>query len=410
MQRGNVKSYGFTLLEMAIILIIMGFFMAAIAQVYASYYGNMKYQQTEEKMKTVDVKVREFFGLFGRYPCPADPNLPPDDPDFGLELCRPAVTDPCPTGLFCQNLVTRDTLGDADADPDFVMIGAVPVRTLSEFDGIADFSENAGVDDFGSKLRYGVTELMTRGTPTSPANFQMGAIDVRDENNRSIVLPEQTAHFVIVSHGENRKGAYAASGDDLGGCDFLVMGVPTTAPAGNSVGTGFPPELENCDDDDGLFVSALRSQEEDNYFDDIVYIGSIGATNLWRTMTVAGNRFLYNTNLGNVGVGTTTPTASLHVEGSLMAEESIEVPEDGTPDTGYCDPAGDFCVKPSFLGGTADPGCPAGQVATGISENTLLCTTIPPVSFTCPVTAPPSYATGFRLNQSGVVTPICSPL
>lgn len=406
---------GFTLVEMAIILLVIGIFFAAGAQIYATYVGNLKYQKTEDSLIMVEGRLQEFFGRMGRYPCPADRTLAQDDANYGLESCRATVLDPCPAGTICTNLGTRDTMGDTDTDNDYIMIGALPVRTLSGLPGNSKFSETAGIDGFDMKIEYAVTELMTRGTFASPANVQMGVIDIRDENDRSVVIPEQSAHYALISHGENRRGAYARNGAFMGDCHIMVLGVPTTATGQNGIlESGIPPELENCDDDDGLFVMGLRTQSEGDYFDDLIIAGKTNIASFWRMRvdTSMGTQdvTLYNTNLGNVGVGTTTPISRLHVQGDLMADERIEVPEDATPNTGYCDTAGSYCVKPSFLGGTADPGCPAGQVARGFGQNALICEPLPSINFACPVTVPRQFATGFRINSAGVATPICSTL
>src|SRR5690606_17425429 len=150
--------------------------------------------------------------------------------------------------------------------------GAVPVRTLYNLGSDAPFQETSGIDDFDMKLGYAVTEEMTRTSYNlaNPANVQLGVVNIRDENNNSVVQPDRSAHFVVYSHGENRRGAISKSGTATGGCEMIVMGVPTPGTAGNDIGTGLPPELENCDNNDGLFVSALQSRVDSTYFDDIV--------------------------------------------------------------------------------------------------------------------------------------------
>ncbi|MBL4803470.1 MAG: type II secretion system protein [Alphaproteobacteria bacterium] len=383
---GTMK--GFTVVELAIVMVIIGLIIAAALPSLRTYKNTNDFYETQENMQAAHDALREYFGLQGRYPCPADPTLSIDDPNFGLEPadCKLVEADPCPTGVVCTNTGTRDA--DNDGNPDAIMIGVLPSRTLAEAMRFAPFEVAEGKDAYLGQITYAVTEAMALRSNTiiRPANIQLGAITVRDEFSRDIIDPPQSAHYVIVSHGYNSRGAYNLEGNQVGDCDVntIAAGLPSPPPPGDIDVAGTPGielELENCDNDDGRFISGLQSLVDgDNYFDDHVVFNARTATSLWRQSSTNPN-FLYNTNFGNVGIGTNTPLDKLDVNGNLRAETSI------TADGGYCDTADPTeCLDPDAIGGTAMTQCPAGQVATGIEGNDLVCVPLfaAGVSFNCP--------------------------
>lgn len=177
--------------------------------------------------------------------------------------------------------------------------------------------------------------------------------------------------------------------------------------------------MENCDNNDAIFMKGLLSRAAgDSYLDDIAMFGSPKLTTLWRGSFTSGDEsWLYNTNVGNVGVGTEEPQTELHVVGDIRAENSVQADE-------FCDSNDLDCFTPNGLGsldgmiaktvGTPDPlpsdppqyGCPAGQAAIGIEKNMLICQPIfsGPISFDCPdaVDGSKQFVSGF--TSSGVVT------
>ncbi|MCB9991723.1 MAG: type II secretion system protein [Rhodospirillales bacterium] len=365
---------GFTLIEMALITIITGLLFAAVVRLYGNYLANEDRRETVENLSVTLAALDEFYGTQGRYPCPADPTLGPGDVNFGLEDCA------CPAGIAClPDLVftsagnNRDVDNDGNDDP--VMIGAVPVQTL--IDNIFDtpFVSEHGNDGYNMKLSYAVSALMTNPVFTlqNPANPNMGAISVKDKLGKDAVDPEGSAHYVVFSHGVNNVGAYTKEGDYMGGCF-----IPATT---NPIPPGFTPSLsgsienekENCDNNDAIFIKEIQSMANTNdYYDDILFIGMNLSTSLWRNSLFQGNEvWLYNTNLGDVGVGNTNPTAALEVTGDLKTESYTQSEFD------YCDSAtGVECLDPVFLGGTTTPAaqnCPNGEAAIAIENNALVC-------------------------------------
>ena len=376
---------GFTLIEMSIILIIIGLILASIFPQLKIYKNTQRYNVTRDNVVLADEAVREFYGLnVRRYPCPADPTLAPDDVGYGQEQCRLTTADPCPANIECRNVGSRDA--DGDGVDDFVMIGALPASFIEANILFSDFSAANGYDGFNTKLLYAVTESMTKAN----ANIQLGAINVRDEFNRDLTNPGSSAHYIIVSHGDNSKGGYNATGAQLvDDCRTNSLGVPT--PPGPTIGlANIEMEIENCDADDAIFVSALRSiAGNDSYFDDQVIFRASTVQTLWeRSPSSPGpptpETWLYNTNFGNVGVGVNTPGVKLEVASDMRVQAAVQA------ENGVCEQGGGECIDPAFIGGTLDPGCTnPSEVADGVSDNALICdavtfTGFSGANFTCP--------------------------
>lgn len=394
---------GFSLIEMAIVIILSGLFTAMALQAYKNQTNQNKYKATLDTMDVINNALYEYYLTNGRYPCPADPNLAQGDLGHGDELCRAdPVADPCPAGLVCETFGARDADGDGNADP--VMIGALPVTTL--MNGI--FNTKIGpedeIDGYGMKFTYAVSELMTSSTYDSlhPASGRLGAISVRDGNGRSVVTPDDSAQYVIFSHGEDEIGAYTKGGDAVGGCIVTATTLPPVQ--GYNPGTaGIETEKENCDNNDAIFVKELQQRaDDDNYYDDVLMFGIVAGEKIWQSyQDGASNQITYNVNPGFVGAEVSPPLTELHVGGNIRIKDAAWASGN------YCGSSstttGD-CVDPNFIGGTGDS-CPSGQAVTGIDNNTLVCGDIFPAG---PVAVPSCPSGQFLTGFSNLGTAQCA--
>jgi len=423
---------GFTLIELAIVMMIAGMIMLVGAGLIRVNLHEMRFQDTIENLEMTDAALNEFYGLYGRYPCPADPTLVPGNANYGLEQCRvnPDV-DLCPPGIFCTTQDGRDANGDGAPDP--VMIGMLPVRTLLAVDGggnpigVIDtpFREFNSYDGFDARFTYGVSEYMTNQgfSVINSASIYLGAISVIDENNISVVEPPGSAHFVVVSHGDNSRGGYVRSGNQIPSCFYAVnVGEAEGAPAPGFDSGNAPREIENCDNNDAIFRQGIRSTADGfNYNDDTLYYKATGLRSLWvRSLAPQdpSESFITNTNLNNVGVGLVDPVERLHVANDISAENGV------IGDT-YCltgaNVIGDIdcMLAESIAGNQSSMRCPAGQVAYAIGDddngadgdiNEIFCRPVfdsPPAGQSCPAG---EYITGLRYSVASGTDIICSPL
>lgn len=436
---------GFTVVEIAIVLLISGFMFTIFLGLYQSFKSQRAYNETIENMVEVDKVLQEFYSNNGRFPCPADPTLPPGHADYGVELTcgsaasgwsgecspgtRPTLSDGVtPSNVICTNVGTRDV--NNDGVNEYALIGILPFTTLAEDTGLLNiFSEYTSRDGYTMRMTYSVTEVMAdwARVPSDPANLNNGAISIYDENGRSLTDPESNVYYTIVSHGENQKGAYNDQGNRTENCVLSSTYVEPTPglndPNDPVFGGEIDMENENCDNNDGIFRSALKSSAiSESYFDDIVYYRNIIESGIW---TLASNipappttmNYYVNTNVGNAGVGTLNPTSKLHVSGDIIADQAAFSEE------GYCDttrpsanpadsPADGAarCFQPSLIAGQGDE-CTGGEVAIGFAQNELDCEPLfrSGVTYGPPCVAP-EFARGINYNRdTNTITYLCAP-
>jgi type II secretory pathway pseudopilin PulG len=363
---------GFSLVEIVVVFIITGILMTLGVNFLKVYTVKTQRDKTLNNITISNAAFEEFFALNGRYPCPADPTLEPTDANFGVEQCRPAIEDDClnnvPANISCTNTGSRDANGDGLADP--VLIGGIPLRTLHEGINDTPFVEMEAQDAQNMLFSYAVSELMANpvNNISNPVSPFLGAIEVVDENLIPIVDPPGSAHFILVSHGDNKLGGYSWDGERHSPClvgleaDADNDGVPD--PGGVNA-AGIAPEKENCDNNDAIFISGLRSMVEGaNYYDDMVAFKSTGLETHWTRSLSSANADIYSTNLGNVGVGIENPEEKLHVANDMSVEGN-------TAASRFCNPSAQDCFDPNIIAGTGITP-PAGRSPIGIEENNII--------------------------------------
>lgn len=305
--RTRNNDYGFTIIELSIVIIISGLLLSMFLMGYRNYTADQKYKETLEIMVDLDGLMDSFYSNYGRYPCPADPSLPPDHPDFGMELpCGSGASRPnsacndsgdgprlsdtpafTRSGVICSNVGTRDVNGDGENE--YVLIGMLPFRQPPPAPGeetLHIFEEKNTIDGYKMRITYVVTEAMAdeRNTPLQPISPHWGAISLFDENGTNMSDPPSSTHYLFLSHGENTKGAFTLEGIKTENC---VTGYGETPglndPNDPDFGGAIDLENENCDDNDGVFRNALKNLASgNNYFDDIIFNRNMINAALWR--------------------------------------------------------------------------------------------------------------------------------
>lgn len=235
-QRHN-KEDGFTLLEVAIVIIIGGVLLSLLSSALLVYVKKNRIATTEQRMNGIQEAIAQYLNVNRKYPCPAPLTAGPDDTTFGRE-----VTLDCNTGAFAGTVQNSG-----------VRIGAVPTRSLNLPDEYA-------MDSWGNKYVYAVTEVLATANLYAADG---GVIRVIDSAGNELVSPPSNpssrAHYVVLSHGESAAGAYPIG---------AVASPPTPCP-----GSGM--EAENCNDDI-TFRSTLFNSDANSasFYDDyIVYQG-----------------------------------------------------------------------------------------------------------------------------------------
>jgi prepilin-type N-terminal cleavage/methylation domain-containing protein len=442
LMRANAGAKGFTLLEFALVVVIAGILMIAAIRAYMLYISASTYKENIYKLNSIVSAMNLYANnpAKNRYPCPADPSLPASDPNAGMEVCA-ALTLALPScnaagwpyanskaNSICHLYGARKTASNVTANNDPIVIGGVPFKTLasgSNNQNAAQLNLVNALDPWNYQFTYAVTD-----SETTKADPTMGAIDLKSERGVELLLPPQSAVFVIAGHGQDHNGAYNSQGK-------------VTVPCG---ATATAQDNYNCNYGN-TFVMGLRDDSKDQYhFDDVVSSAAGYINNLWDFTGVGGND-LHNVNVGNVGVGTLTATPAAALE---LKNNSVQIPivnNNKVCDPGnvsvcwvpsadapkICDINGANCFSPAAFGGldavnanNTNPSpaptgaansttqCPAGSgstvnVMTGLSfdaagNGKVTCTAVSPPAITVgahcsgaddsPATSPQYYVTG----------------
>lgn len=382
------RNGGFTLVEMSIVLVIVGIILSGWIGYYMLYAKSRDLDKAKDNILLMAKDIDDWFNLNTLYPCPARLDLPSTDPNFGVSFnntCDPslppfnlntAALNPgnpflCSNGI-CIVLGKRDTRPPAGNEP--IIVGAFPVATLGLRASSLDYAAPRGMGDtasrttdlgyradsldpWGDQYTYAVTLSMAR-----PGQFLFyeGVIGVQDEFGQPTAGINDDGHYVLISHGPNRRGAFSA----LTGVQDVPCGQdPVDDPVNGA------RDNENCDLD-GDFLQALGNYEADGpgFYDDIIRVRGAAPTQIWARVdpSTTGAAPIWNLNTGNIGVGTLTPGEQLEVNGILRVETPPAPGSGAVVSSLICDQGGNNdCFRIADIA-TTGISCPSGQVLRGI--------------------------------------------
>lgn len=268
------KQAGFTLVEMAIVVIISGFIfiplMAALLQKSRDDRHTENVASNIRIVKAIDF----FYKQNGRYPCPAHPDRAYGSSDFGAEDCTV---------------------------PGSVLTGALPTKTLG-------LPFNQAINEYGWKYIYSVTTNLTDASTFDNVN-EVKVVSTNGGNPSAVFAP-----FILVNPGVDGKGSYSLYG---------AASVNSCQPSVQA------EDQENCDGDstfiDAPIFIAASPTDQDYYDDTLSYSISVDEDDLWglRTDSLPVNKSkvpLMTKTFGNVGIGADEPQEKLHIGGKTLLE------------------------------------------------------------------------------------------
>ena len=407
--KGRSSDKGFTLIEMAIVSIIVGVVLAAFATPLSLYFKDKKAKITYEGIETATNATMDYLSIQGRYPCPAATNLNRNNPDYGRSTdCgdTSVAAGACANGICIeQNERTfiNPVTGVAENVTLRVRIGALPFRDMG-------LPEEAAVDGYGMKYKYAVTEVLANPDVTFDAS--RGGIDIVDDENNSVITPEKSGHFLLLSSGRDQKGGITRENADIP-CDLGSKQAENCALSVNAVfRKGTYSEVDGYD-----------------YFDDVLSYFTTAAIPLWETSKDDSatpfdiNQIPSGGSLQFLSPVESAPSGAMDldtidVSGSIKAS-GVDSDGDGETDnngqamvTEICDPlnpdSDEGCFPSSLIAGDTGISCPAGEVATQVAGKGFICRPVNQLSVTCP---PNTYAAGVRadgtLNCIGTIPISC---
>lgn len=196
--RRRVHMGGFSLLEVSIVLIIIGFVSGGGIMILRASVEKQQYDETNFKMEVIQKALLDFRRSFNRIPCPGDLTLNITNADFGIEAAKATPdTASCSGGSPAANFVSAA-----------IEYGVVPTRTL----GLPD---DYAFDGWGRRLAYGVDNRMTiRNAFISIAIDDVTSPRISIENIAT-VTKTSSAIYALMSHGKNGHGAYSRDGSRI---------------------------------------------------------------------------------------------------------------------------------------------------------------------------------------------------
>jgi prepilin-type N-terminal cleavage/methylation domain-containing protein len=221
----RARRRAFSLLELAIALVIAGLIAGIVLQTGSVSEMRNCYPETQRALKTIQDAIDRYVVLKDSYPRPALLTLKAQDPKFGEAADDASLTK-------------------SGANPNTIYIGAVPFATLG-------LNAEYAADCWGNKFTYSVREALTKSDAVG--GFKDATIlgNIRVDKDGTATINDAAA-YVVVSHGANGNGAYTLNSTATPTC---VTG---------SV------ETNNCNNDAVFFDGTFNDGKDaaTNFFDD----------------------------------------------------------------------------------------------------------------------------------------------
>ena len=180
----NIARRGFTLIELAIVLAILGLLLGGGSMLLQPMLDNNKRNETKSKLKSIEDALAVYAANNDDIPCPSNMTLGPGSASNGIPANICNVT---------------------------MAFGGVPWQALG-------LSEADVLDGWGRRISYAVTSAVAKGDDKLKCsggfkNLTPGILQVRGASDTA--PPDPRAAYVLISHGENGAGGYLPSGARL---------------------------------------------------------------------------------------------------------------------------------------------------------------------------------------------------
>jgi len=230
----NRLNRGFTLIEVAMVILIAGLMMTGILGAINTLRKSTGLNETSERLNTIEIALRTFILRNNRLPCPANKKLDVENQDWGVEYDTGVAGD-------CD-----DALGT-----DGTYLGVLPLRSL-------EFNDEF-LDSWDHHYTYHILEEATQPNAVTNTLWPNDVFDVlTNAVGTTTRFPNDKPILIIVSHGPNGSGAWMRTTEDE------TTGSPVAAPPITALN-----ELENLDGD-VIYVNADYSADDETPFDDLV--------------------------------------------------------------------------------------------------------------------------------------------
>ena len=269
MTESRRKSRGFSLVEIAIVLAILGFVLTIGLKSTGAYLSAERRQTTVARLAGVDAALVNYVALQKRLPCPADgrPGA------TGIEVLRLA-NGTCTVAAINNGVVPWVTLGISEAEAQDGWGNRISYRTSNAVGAALTIDNKMDMslcNPAGGDAATAPPPTLTCTATTPPLNYLKGpgrGLQVQDGAGVNLMDPATLATgaaYILISHGENRAGAYSSSGT-------IQIGLPPNLPP--AVPLILEDMNKNRNDDPGYPAFFIDAPHNDSggeaQFDDIV--------------------------------------------------------------------------------------------------------------------------------------------
>ncbi len=254
----GAKQYGFTLAEVAVVVLIVGLLLGGLLGTYSNQIELGRIAETKKTLETARDALIGFAAANGRLPCPATAT------SNGVE--QPV------TGGNCAVSVSSEMQG----------VGFVPASTL----GLTPVdSQGYLIDSWGSRIRYAVTNDSANFTFTTQGQVRAQLVDLNPGTPAATLLRVCSTSTSMT--GTNTGTAACAAGPPstalTNSAVAVIFSTGKNGAPGGTGGTG-ADESKNLDND-RVFIShnPTPAGASGGEFDDIV---------IWLSPSILYNRIL----------------------------------------------------------------------------------------------------------------------
>ena len=216
---------GFTLAEMAIVLVVVGLLLTSVLSTVSTQLEARDIAEAQSRLNLIKDALTGFAQANGRLPCPADGTLATGTSGAGLEEVVSTATDTCKSGVKYR-VLPWTTLGLVETD--------VWGRRFS-YRVDQNFADSYTQTKLNPNPSWGCGATAPTPEPVSPTSFALcatGSLTVKTKTAATggkTGTPVSNIPVVIISHGKNGYGAYTP-----GGTSFVAPPAANTDEIANS--------------------------------------------------------------------------------------------------------------------------------------------------------------------------------